>query len=69
MSARVTIARPVGSSRQFTDRVFGYRLERPAHSVLSTIKRRQAGFTSCEDTEDSLDYRLCRMQAGRLLPR
>jgi hypothetical protein len=64
----LALAQLVGSSWQFTDRVFGYGLTHPADSVLSTIKLRQAGFHDCEDTEDGLLYWLRRMQSQRLLP-
>jgi nucleoside-diphosphate-sugar epimerase len=66
---RITLAELVGSSWEFTDRVFGFGVAHPAHSVLSPIKLRQAGFHDCEDTEDALLYWLRRMQDARLLPR
>lgn len=64
-----SLAQLVGSSWQFTDRAFGFGVEHPGHTVLSTIKLRQAGFADCIDTEDSVLYWLDRMQAGGLLPR
>lgn len=63
-----SLQRLVGSSWQFTDRAFGYGVERPGHTVLSTIKLRQAGFADCIDTEDSVLYWLERMQSQKLLP-
>jgi len=66
---RLTLEQLVGRSWQFTDRVFGCGLEQPAHSVLSPIKLRQAGFADCADTEDCVAYWLARMQGQKLLPR
>ena len=65
---RTTLAELVGSSWQFTDRVFGYGLAQPSHSVLSPIKLRQAGFADCEDSEDAVLYWISRMQHANLLP-
>jgi len=58
----------LGSSWQFTDRTFGYGLDRPLDRIESPIKLWQAGFTGCADTEDALLYWLRRMQAMQLLP-
>ena len=59
----------VGSSWQFADIAFGYGQERPFDHLMSPIKLRQAGFTGCMDTEDSILYWLDQMQQARLLPR
>lgn len=60
--------RLLGSSWQFTDRTFGWGLDRPLDRIVSPIKLWQAGFTGCEDTEDAIVYWLSRMQQERLLP-
>lgn len=65
----LTLAQLIGSSWQFTDRALAYGVPNPAISVLSPIKLRQHGFAGCEDTEDSLNRWLERMQHERLLPR
>ena len=57
----------VGSSWQTADIALG--TERPYEHLMSPIKIRQAGFTGCMDTEDSVLYWLDRMQHARLLPR
>ena len=57
----------VGSSWQTADIALG--TERPFDHLMSPIKIRQAGFTGCMDTEDSVLYWLDRMQHARLLPR
>ncbi|MGI4812387.1 MAG: NAD-dependent epimerase/dehydratase family protein [Janthinobacterium lividum] len=67
--APVPLSQLVGSSWQFTDGSFAYGIERPAHSLLSSIKLRQHGFTDCLDTEDALIYWLTRMQDEKVLPR
>jgi nucleoside-diphosphate-sugar epimerase len=43
--------------------------QRPFHSLLSTIKLRQAGFHDCMDSRDMLVGGLKRLQALRVLPR
>ena len=60
--------RLLSSSWQFTDRTFGYGLERPIDRIVSPIKLWQSGFAGCEDTEDAIVYWLSRMQRERLLP-
>lgn len=65
----ISAARLLSSSWQFTDRTFGYGLERPIDRIESPIKLWQAGFTGCMDTEDAILHWLSRMQAQRLLPR
>jgi len=62
------LARWLSSSWQFTDRTFGYGLERPLDRIESPIKLWQAGFTGCADTEDALVYWLRRLQDERWLP-
>ena len=56
----------IGSSWQFADAVFG--LHGAQHTLLSTIKIRQAGFAECIDTEVMLTAQLRRLQALRILP-
>ncbi|MYE12279.1 MAG: SDR family oxidoreductase [Gammaproteobacteria bacterium] len=56
----------VGSSWQFADAVFG--LHGGQHTLLSTVKIRQAGFGDCIDTEVMLDGQLRRLQDLRILP-
>jgi nucleoside-diphosphate-sugar epimerase len=60
--------RLLGSSWQFTDRTFGFGLERPLDRIESPIKLWQAGFAGCQDTEDAIVHWLARMQRQRLLP-
>ncbi|HYF16786.1 MAG TPA: hypothetical protein VEA40_02885, partial [Ramlibacter sp.] len=60
--------RLLGSSWQFTDRTFGYGLQRPLDRIESPIKLWQAGFAGCQDTEDAIVHWLRRMQQQRLLP-
>lgn len=64
----VALDRLLSSSWQFTDRTFGYGLERPIDRIVSPIKLWQAGFTGCQDTEDAVIHWLTRMQRARLLP-
>ncbi len=56
----------VGSSWQFADAVFGLRGSQ--HTLLSTVKVRQAGFGDCIDTEVMFQDQLRRLQAMRILP-
>lgn len=63
-----TMAELVGSSWQTADLTLGYGKERPFDRLMSPVKLRQAGFTSCLDTEDSVLYWLSRMQQDGLLP-
>ena len=56
----------VGSSWQFADAVFGLRGSQ--HTLLSTVKVRQAGFGDCIDTEVMFQSQLRRLQAMRILP-
>ncbi len=65
----IPMAQFLSTSWQFTDRSFGYGLEAPLDRIASPIKLWKAGFTGCEDTEDSIVYWLSRMQQDRLLPR
>jgi nucleoside-diphosphate-sugar epimerase len=51
----------------FTDFTFRHN-QRPFHSLLSTIKLRQAGFHACMDSRDMLIGGLRRLQAMRVLP-
>jgi hypothetical protein len=64
----VALSRLIGSSWQFADRNFAYGQANPDDRVVSPIKLRQAGFTACQDTEESILYWLARMQDARLLP-
>ena len=64
----VTLAGLIGSSWQFADRNFAYGQIDPVDRVVSPIKLRQAGFSGCQDTEESITYWLRRMQKARLLP-
>ena len=52
----------------FVDFTFRYN-QRPFHSLLSTIKLRQAGFHDCMDSHDMIVNGLKRLQALRILPR
>lgn len=63
-----TMSELVGSSWQTADLTFGFGKQRPFDRLMSPIKIRQAGFTGCMDTEDSVLYWLGRMQEDRLLP-
>ena len=58
----------LSSSWQFTDRTFGYGLDKPIDRIMSPIKLYQSGFNGCQDTEDAIVYWLTRMQQARLLP-
>ncbi len=59
----------IGGAWQFADHAFAYGQEYPPDRiVMSPIKLRQAGFTGCFDTEDSILYWLSRMQDKRILP-
>ena len=59
----------VGRAWQFADHAFAYaRPNPPDMIVMSPIKIRQAGFSACYDTEDSMLYWLGRMQSAKLLP-
>ena len=59
----------IGKAWQFADYAFAYGQETPPNRILmSPIKIRQAGFTPCVDTEDSLLHWLSRMQEARILP-
>jgi nucleoside-diphosphate-sugar epimerase len=62
------MAQLLGSSWQFTDRTFGYGLEKPLDRIVSPVKLWKAGFRDCEDTEDALLYWLAHMQHLKLLP-
>ena len=57
----------IGSSWQFADAVFG--LHGGQHTLLSTVRIRQAGFGDCVDTEVMLAGQLRRLQDLRILPR
>jgi nucleoside-diphosphate-sugar epimerase len=59
----------INSSWQFTDRSFGFGLDRPLDRIVSPIKLRKAGFSACEDTEDSIIFWLTQMQNARWLPK
>lgn len=60
----------IGGAWQFADHAFAYGQEHPPDRiVMSPIKVRQAGFSGCFDTEDSILYWLTRMQEKRILPR
>jgi len=60
----------IGQLWQFADYAFAYGQETPPTGILmSPVKLRQAGFSSCFDSEDSLLYWLARTQAARILPR
>jgi len=61
-----TLAGLVGSSWQFAD--FAFSRTHSVASLLSTIKIRQAGFTDCIDTEESLAFELAELQRRRILP-
>jgi nucleoside-diphosphate-sugar epimerase len=54
-------------SWNFADFTFRYR-QKPFHSLLSTIKIRQAGFHDCIDTEQMLLGHLRALQENRILP-
>ena len=56
----------IGSSWQFADAVFGR--HGGQHTLLSTVKIRQAGFRDCIDTEVMLEGQLRRLQQLRILP-
>ena len=58
----------IGSSWQFADTVFGYG-STGAVTLVSTIRIRQLGFSSCVDTETMFRGHLRRLQADRVLPR
>jgi len=65
-----TMEELVGGAWQFADYNFAYGQESPPERIImSPIKLRQAGFTPCFDTEDSIIYWLTRMQEARILPR
>jgi nucleoside-diphosphate-sugar epimerase len=65
-----TMEELVGSAWQFADYNFAYGQQCPPERIImSPIKIRQAGFTPCFDTEDSIIYWLTRMQQARILPR
>lgn len=65
-----TMAELVGGAWQFADYAFAQGQENPRTMViLSPVAIRQAGFTPCYDTEDSIVHWLDRMQTARLLPR
>jgi nucleoside-diphosphate-sugar epimerase len=57
----------VGKAWQFADYGFAYGREAP-RILMSPIKIRQAGFSACYDTEDSILYWLERMQDAKILP-
>ncbi|WP_201840087.1 SDR family oxidoreductase [Microvirga zambiensis] len=60
----------VGGAWQFADYNFAYGQDNPPERIImSPIKFRQAGFTPCYDTEDSILYWLTRMQEASILPR
>ncbi|MFZ9405760.1 MAG: SDR family oxidoreductase [Burkholderiaceae bacterium] len=63
-----TLQALIGSSWQFTDRSFAHGNAQPAHSLLSPIKLKQAGFTGCVDTEDALIEWMQKLQRDRWLP-
>lgn len=66
----LSMADVIGQAWQFADYAFAYGEETPPTRILmSPVKLRQAGFTPCFDTEDSLLYWLSRMQEARILPR
>jgi nucleoside-diphosphate-sugar epimerase len=66
----LSMAAVIGQAWQFADYAFAYGQETPpARILMSPIKLRQAGFTPCFDSEDSLLYWLSRMQEARILPR
>lgn len=66
---RRSMAQVIGQAWQFADYAFAYGQQTPPTRILmSPIKIRQAGFTPCFDTEDSLVYWLSRMQEARILP-
>ena len=62
----LTMDKLVGSSWQFADAVFGLRGSQ--HTLLSTVKVRQAGFSDCIDTEVMFRDQFRRLQAMRILP-
>ena len=62
----LTMDELVGSSWQFADAVFG--LRGGQHTLLSTVKVRQAGFHDCIDTEVMFQAQLKRLQTLRILP-
>jgi nucleoside-diphosphate-sugar epimerase len=55
-------------SWDFADFTFRYR-QAPYHSLLSTVKIRQAGFNDCADTESMFVSHLRQLQRDRILPR
>lgn len=63
------LAEFLGQSHHYADILLrhGARIiERP--TLLSTIKLRQAGFSACRDSLESIRYWVCRLRAARLIP-
>lgn len=56
------------SSWQFLDYVLRYGRTQPHHSMVSTIKARQHGFSDCMDTEVMFDAIFDRLQEEKVLP-
>jgi hypothetical protein len=59
----------LGESHFVTDFLFGFGLDTaPSPASISTIKRRQAGFTKVGDTEDMFRYWLSSFIDRRIFP-
>ena len=58
----------VGKSWQFADYGFAYAKAAP-RVLMSPIKLRKAGFSTCYDTEDSILYWIGRLQEAGMLPK
>jgi nucleoside-diphosphate-sugar epimerase len=58
-----------GESHHYADFLFGYALdERPPYGLVSTVKLRQAGFSTFYDTEDTLRHWLGDLIRRRVIP-
>lgn len=64
-----TLPELLGESHYYVDLLLGERMAaKPVPVLLSTVKIRQAGFSACRDSLDSLLYWLGRMVEHNLLP-
>jgi nucleoside-diphosphate-sugar epimerase len=63
-----TMAEVAGPVWGYADLVLGAGDDHPHHNVMSPVKLLGTGFADGEDTEDSIDYWLGRLQTSRVLP-